>query len=89
MQMRLVLVCLTFSREGCDSQSVFVSFLTSLHTALLGLCTGLTLLVPDNSATDMLTSLMSRHATSLLPALLTQLMSSQVGLLLLSGLMTL
>ena len=62
---------------------------SSLHTALLGLCTGLTLLVPDNSATDMLTSLMSRHATSLLPALLTQLMSSQVGLLLLSGLMTL
>ena len=77
--------------SGEDSQLIKVwniLLVLSLHTALLGPSTGLSLLMPANSATDMLTSLMSRQATSLLPAVVTQLMSSQLALSLVSGLMT-
>ena len=52
---------------------------TSCHTILLS-SSGTSFLMLEKAPADMLSCLMSRHATSLEPALLTQLMSSQVAL---------
>ena len=52
---------------------------TSRHTILLS-SSGTSFLMLEKAPADMLSCLRSRHATSLEPALLTQLMSSQVAL---------